>query len=170
GHAKRTSSAWRGPGGDSGRAVCRAPDRERAEGAESQTSVPLFRQGQHGRCRQELRGTGAGLVAHERLPDVAGVGVRSHPLPAPGAEPTARAAPVALVVFHGSAQLAPHPRVAADAKRGTTVSGAITAGDVTDQLRMRFSPHETRAFCGVKKEVEPWISIRSCCRACSSPG
>ena len=109
GDAKRTSRARRGAGGDSGRAVRRAADRERAEGAEGQTSVPLFRQGQHGRRRQELRGAGAGLAAHKRLPDVAGVGVRSHPLPAAAAEPPARAAPVALVVFHRPAQLAVNP-------------------------------------------------------------
>ena len=35
GHAKRTSGARRGAGGDSGRAVRRAADRERAEGAEA---------------------------------------------------------------------------------------------------------------------------------------
>jgi len=40
---------------------------------------------------------------------LAGVGVRSHPLLAAAAEPPARAAPVALVVFHRPAQLAPHP-------------------------------------------------------------
>ena len=83
------------------------------EGAEGQTSVPLFRQGQHGRRRQELRGAGAGLAAHKRLPDLAGVGVRSHPLPAAAAEPAARAAPMALVVFHRPAQLAADPRAAA---------------------------------------------------------
>ena len=52
------------------------------KGRKRQTSVPLFRQGQHGRRRQELRGAGAGLAAHKRLPDVAGLGVRSYPLPA----------------------------------------------------------------------------------------
>ena len=91
----------------------RAADRERAEGAEGQTSVPLFRQGQHGRRRQELRGAGARLAAHKRLPDVASVGVRSHPLPAAAAEPPARAAPMVLVVFHWPAQLAADPRAAA---------------------------------------------------------
>src|SRR5262249_16855181 len=168
--AKGTSRARRGAGSDSGRAVRRAADRERAEGAGGQTSVPLFRQGEHGRCGQELCGLGERLVAHGRPLCLAGVGIRSRAVASAAAESAARTAPVALVVFHGPAQLAPHPRVAADAKRRTTVSGAITAGGVTDQLRMRFSPHETRAFCGVKKEAEPWSLIRSCCRACSSPG
>jgi hypothetical protein len=102
-----TSGARRGAGGDSRRAVRRAADRERAEGAEGRTSVSLFRQGQHGRHWQELRGAGAGLVAHKRLPDVAGVGVRPHPFPAATAEPVARATPVALDIFHRPAQLAP---------------------------------------------------------------
>src|SRR6516162_154579 len=43
---------------------------------------------------------------------MAGVDVRSHPLPAAAAEPPARAAPVALVVFHRPAQLASHSRAA----------------------------------------------------------
>ena len=55
-----------------------------------------------------------GSAAHKRLPDMAGVGIRSHPLPAAAAEPPARATPVDLVVFHRPAQLAPHPRTAAD--------------------------------------------------------
>jgi NADH:ubiquinone reductase (H+-translocating) len=79
----------------------------------------LFRQRQHGRRRQELRGAGAGLVAHKRLPDMAGVGVRSHPLPAAAAEPPARAAPMALVLFHRAAWLAVDPG-AADRRSLTT--------------------------------------------------
>ena len=124
-----TSGARRGAGGDSGRAVRRAADRERAEGAERQTSIPLFRQGQHGRRRQELRGAGAGLAAHKRLPDVAGLGVRSYPLPAAVAEPPARAAPVALVVFHRPAQLAPDTRAAAITGRGNEV-GVMRCGRI----------------------------------------
>jgi NADH:ubiquinone reductase (H+-translocating) len=34
------------------------------KGAGGQTSIPLFRQGQHGGRRQELRGARAGLAAH----------------------------------------------------------------------------------------------------------
>ncbi|MHC2484855.1 NADH dehydrogenase [Rhizobium leguminosarum] len=62
--------------------------------------IPLFQQGQHGGRGQELRGAGAGLAAYQRASDLAGVGLRSHPLPAAVAEPPARATPVALVVFH----------------------------------------------------------------------
>ena len=40
------------------------------------------------------------------------------------AEPPARAAPVALVVFHRPAQLAPDPRAAANTGRGNEVSSA----------------------------------------------
>jgi len=75
------------------------------KGRQGQTSVQLFRQGQHGRRRQELRGAGARMAAYERIFDLAGVGVHSHPLPAATAEPPARATPVAVVVFHGPAQL-----------------------------------------------------------------
>src|SRR5262249_46726926 len=113
-HAKRTPGARCGAGGNSGRTLCRAADREGAEGAKSQTSVPLFRQGQHGCRRQELRCAGAGLAAHQWFPDVAGVGVHSHHLPAATAEPAARAAPVDLVVFHRSAQLAIDTRTSQD--------------------------------------------------------
>jgi NADH dehydrogenase len=103
GDAKGTSRSRRGAGGDSGRAVRRTADQARVKGAAGRTSVPLFRQGQHGRRRQELCGTGAGPAAHKRLPHVAGVGVRPHPFPAAAAEPVACAAPVALDVFHRSA-------------------------------------------------------------------
>jgi NADPH-dependent 2,4-dienoyl-CoA reductase/sulfur reductase-like enzyme len=72
--------------------------------------------------RQELRGPGAGLAAHRRLPHVAGVGVRSHPLPAAAAEPAARTAPVVVVLFYRPAQLAPHPRATADAEYGSEVT------------------------------------------------
>jgi hypothetical protein len=58
---------------------------------------------------KKLRGSGAELAAHKRLPNVAGLGVHSYPLPAAVAEPPARAAPVALVVFHRLAQVAPDP-------------------------------------------------------------
>jgi NADH dehydrogenase FAD-containing subunit len=87
--------------------VRRAAHCERTEGAEGQTSVQLFRQGQYGRRRQERRGAGAG--------------VRSRPLAAAAAEPAARAAIVALVVFHRPAQLAPHLRGAADVGTPLTV-------------------------------------------------
>jgi hypothetical protein len=50
------------------------------------------------------------------------VGVRSHPLSAAAAEPPARATPVALVVFHRPAQLAPYPRAALDAGHGSKVT------------------------------------------------
>jgi NADH dehydrogenase len=144
GHAKRTSGARRGAGGDSGRALCRAADRERAEGAEDRTSVPLFRQGQHGRRRKELRRAGAGLVADKRLPDVAGVGVRSHPLSAAAAEPAARAAPVALVVFHRPAQLAPDPRAAANTRRGNEVSVTRCAQSLLRAFAERLTASRTR--------------------------
>jgi hypothetical protein len=54
------------------------------------------------------------LAVHKRLPHVASVGVRPYPFPAAAAEPVARAAPVALDVFHWPAQLAPHPRAVRD--------------------------------------------------------
>src|SRR6202043_1334275 len=91
------------------------------------TSVRLLRQRQHGCRRQELRRAGAGLGAHKRLPDVAGMGVRSHPIPAAAAEPPARAAPVVLVVFHRPAQLAPDPRADATAKRVKSSEQAAVA-------------------------------------------
>jgi NADH dehydrogenase len=50
-HARRTSGTRRGAGGDSGRELRRTADRERAQRTESRTSVPIFRQGQHGRRR-----------------------------------------------------------------------------------------------------------------------
>jgi NADH dehydrogenase FAD-containing subunit len=137
GDAKRASSAGCGAGGDSGRAIRRAADRERAEGATGPTSVPLFRQGQHGRRRQELRGAGAGFPTHKRLPDLAIVGVRSHPLSAAAAEPPARATTVALVVFHRPAQLAPYPRAALDAGHVSKVT------DVTAVARRASTPLST---------------------------
>src|SRR5438270_7663070 len=45
------------------------------------------------------------------------MGVYSYPLPAAAAEPAACATPVALVVFHRPAQLAPDPRAAVNADR-----------------------------------------------------
>src|SRR5262249_39945366 len=66
------------------------------------------------------RCAGARLAADKRVRDVAGMGVRPHPLPAPAAEPPARAAPMAVVVFHRPAQRAPDPRAAANAERLTT--------------------------------------------------
>jgi len=61
-------------------------------------------------------------LVHKRLPDVAGLGVRSYPLPAAVGEPPARTAQVALVVFHRPAQLAPDTRAAANTGRGSEVS------------------------------------------------
>src|SRR5262249_18829957 len=104
----------RGAGSDSGRAIRRAADCERAEGAGGQTSVPLFRQGQHGRRGQELRGAGAGLVVHGRLLDLASLGIRSRAVAAAAAESAARTEPVGVVVFHRPTQLASHPRVTDD--------------------------------------------------------
>ena len=96
-----------------GRYVGRLIEQE-LKGRSGRTSIPLLRQGQHGRRRQELRGAGAGLAAHKRLPHVAGLGVRPHPFPAAAAEPVARAAAVALDVFHRPAQLTPHSRASDD--------------------------------------------------------
>src|SRR5262249_45425937 len=113
---------------------------------------------------------GERLVAHGRLLYLGGGGICSRAVASAAAESAAGTEPVGVVLFHRPAPPAPHPRVAAGAKRRTTVSGAIPAGAGTGQPPMRFAPHEARALCGVKKEAEPWISIRSCCRACSSLG
>jgi hypothetical protein len=53
---------------------------------------------------------------------LARVGVHSCPLTAAAAEPVARAASVAMVVFHRPTQLASHPRAAADAGHGNKVA------------------------------------------------
>ncbi len=45
-------------------------------------------------------GAVARLAPHERLPNVSGLGVHSHPVPAPTTEPPSCATPVALVIFH----------------------------------------------------------------------
>src|SRR6516165_5468712 len=146
--AKRTPGARSGAGGDSGRAVCGAADRGRAEGAGGQTSVPLFRQGQHGRRRQELRGAGAGLAAHKRLPDVAGVGIHSYPLPSAAAESAARTAPVGMVLFHRPAQLAPYSRAAAHAGYG---------GEVTDVCGSTVCPSLSRSFGSTHQGIMPKV-------------
>jgi NADH dehydrogenase len=75
----------------------------------------------HGSRQQKLRGAGAGLDSHQRLPDVAGLGIRPYPLPAADAEPPARAASVAVVIFHRPAQLAADPRTAANTGNGNEV-------------------------------------------------
>ena len=85
------------------------------KGRSAEASVPLFRQGQHGRRRQELRGAGERPSSHERLPHLAGLGVRARHVASAAAEPVAGADAVVLVVFHRPAQLAIDFRAAAGA-------------------------------------------------------
>ncbi len=56
------------------------------------------------------------------LPHLAGVGVRPYPRPATDAKSLARAAPVAVVIFHRPAQLAPDSRAGANAEHGNEIT------------------------------------------------
>jgi NADPH-dependent 2,4-dienoyl-CoA reductase/sulfur reductase-like enzyme len=101
-----STGAWRGAGGDPAGALCRTGDRATARGTTAETSVSVFRQGQHGGCRQEFRVIGKRAPAHERVSHLARLGVPARDVASATAEPAARADPVALVLFHWAAQRA----------------------------------------------------------------
>jgi NADH:ubiquinone reductase (H+-translocating) len=96
---RRTSLAGRGPGRDSagtlrGQGGCQTAQRQGAS-----ASVPIFRQGKHGRRRQELCRAGARSDSNQRVHHLAGVGVHPRHDPSAVSEPAAGAKAMALVIF-----------------------------------------------------------------------
>src|SRR5215831_19355328 len=94
------------------------------------------------------------MVAHQRLLDVAAVGIRSRPLAAAAAKSIARAARMALVVFHRPAQLAAHPRAAADVGR----PGLIRRVVVTVTIDPALAALAGSAIGGLTTLAVAWIT------------
>ena len=114
GHAGGTPRARGRPGSDPARAICGTLDLRASRGARSEPSIPIFRQRQYGRSRQELCDPRGRPNSHERVPDLADMGIRPRGLASPAAESIARRNPMALVIPHRSAQLTPDFRAVED--------------------------------------------------------